>query len=106
MKAKVVLKNLGKLSPVMLLIVTYVLPLTMTVLADVLGMDVNSSTLFVSPIGIIIWPLLFLAIGLSFWHLIQRRRIAESMLALLLALPMMLICVGTVSQAMADRQLL
>ncbi|MES2488452.1 MAG: hypothetical protein V4607_01585 [Pseudomonadota bacterium] len=104
MKAKAVLKNLNKVSPVILLAATYALPLTLTVLQDAGGIDGKSSVFFGYPMGIVIWLLLLLAVGLSCWHLFQRRRIAESMLTLLFALPMMFLCVGAIHHDTTDQQ--
>lgn len=101
---KVVLYKLGKVSPILLLFLAYALPLTMAVLQGERGSDVQSSVLLAYPVAIIIWFFSLSTIGLSCWHLTKRRRVAESMLALLLVLPMMFICVGGMRRAMTDHQ--
>jgi ABC-type molybdate transport system permease subunit len=90
----------------MLLVLVYILPtLLIATMSAAIGPKLQSSMFtdivaFIAILIIVIVPPV--AIGLSLWHLISRRRIGECLAALVLALPIVFLWVSMTRRAMVE----
>ena len=91
-------------SPLLLMVVTYAIPLVMALVQDAWGSSGLLARLLSGLSLVMVWLLPLSAIGLCLWHLRHRRRVIECAASLLLAVPLVFVWVGSTRMVVAQYQ--